>query len=268
MRTAQRAGFIVLALTAGLAGTAHAQAHAPAAAHAQPQAHSPAHAHEWSYEGALGPTHWGSLKPEYATCGTGHEQSPIDITSTTVTTLDSIHFDYHAFPLHIVDNGHTVQVNAAPGSAITVGGHRYELRQFHFHHPSEEHVHGHGFDMVAHLVHADSAGHLAVVAVLLTSGAAQPLIQTLWDHLPHEQGHEDAVAGTMINAAQLLPADRGYYTFAGSLTTPPCTEHVTWFVLKHPMELSTAQVATFGHRYPNDARPTQPVNGRVVKETR
>ena len=255
MRSAKRAVVITLASAFCLAGTASAQ-------HAQTQTH------EWAYDGALGPTHWGGLKPEFATCRTGLEQSPIDITRTTKANLDSIRFDYHSSPLRIIDNGHTIQVNYAPGSSIIVGDARYELRQFHFHRPSEERINGHGSDMVVHLVHADSTGHLAVVAVLLTAGAAQPLIQTLWDHLPTEHGHEELVAGVEINAASLLPADRGYFTFPGSLTTPPCSEHVTWFVLKHPVTISSQEIQTFSRLYAHNARPTQRVNQREVLESR
>jgi carbonic anhydrase len=161
-----------------------------------------------------------------------------------------------------------VQVNVAPGSTLTVGGKRYQLVQFHFHKPSEEMIDGKRFDMVAHLVHRDAAGHLAVVAVPLRSGAPNSLIAKVWRNLPKRQGLEVAAKGIAINAAQLLPASRGYYAFQGSLTTPPCSEGVRWFVLKTPVDISAGEVAAFGTLYPANARPVQPLNGREILSTR
>jgi len=121
--------------------------------------------------------------------------------------------------------------------------------------------------MVAHLVHKDPEGHLAVVAVLLTKGQANPLVESLWDHLPRQVAHEDTLPDLRVNAADLLPKHRGYFEFDGSLTTPPCTEGVRWVVLKEPQEISPSQIASFGKLFHNNARPTQPSNGRVVKES-
>jgi carbonic anhydrase len=222
------------------------------------------HGHAWSYEGEEGPTHWGNLKPDYVTCKLGKLQSPIDIRDAKKATLPSIQFNYKPSPLKIINNGHTVQINYAPGSFMTVGDKRYELRQFHFHHPSEEQVNGKAYDMVIHLVHADTEGHLAVVAVLVKSGSANPLIRRLWENLPKLEGKEESASGVEVNAAELLPKSLGYYTFAGSLTTPPCSEGVTWFVLQTPIEVSADQVAAFAKLYPHNARPTQPSNGRSI----
>jgi carbonic anhydrase len=148
-----------------------------------------------------------------------------------------------------------------------VGDKHYQLKQFHFHHPSEEHINGKPQDMVAHLVHADPDGHLAVVAVLLKRGSANAMIQQIWDHLPQTEGMEEEVSGVEVNAAALLPPATAYYTFPGSLTTPPCSEHVTWFVLKTPAHISAEEVAAFAKLYPHNARPTQPLNGREVLES-
>jgi len=155
----------------------------------------------------------------------------------------------------------------AAGSFVRIEGHRYQLVQFHFHHPSEEKVDGRAYDMVAHLVHKDAEGHLAVVAVLLTKGQANPLVQTLWDHLPGQVGHEDTVPSLRVNAADLLPKHLGYFEFEGSLTTPPCTEGVRWMVMREPTAISPSEIATFGKLYHDNARPTQPSNGRAVKES-
>jgi carbonic anhydrase len=224
--------------------------------------------HHWGYEGEGGPAAWASLDPEFSACKLGHLQSPIDIHGAKVADLPAIHFEYRPSPLKIIDNGHTIQVNYAPGSSITVQGKQYELVQFHFHRPSEERINGRPSDMVAHLVHKDQDGNLAVVAVLLKIGGANKLIQTLWDALPRKKDEEEAKS-VEVNAAGLLPANKSaYYTFTGSLTTPPCSEGVTWFVLKSPMFISEQQVLRFALLYSMNARPTQPLNGREIRATK
>jgi carbonic anhydrase len=222
----------------------------------------------WSYSGHGGPTEWGGLDPSFAACSNGHVQSPIDIKDAKQADLPALTFSYTAVPLNLIDNGHTVQVNYAAGSTLTVDRDVYTLKQFHFHHPSEEHVNGKGFDMVAHLVHADAAGHLAVVAVLFTRGAPNPLLDVLWKNLPNEKEKATEVAGVTVNVRDFLPADHGYYTYAGSLTTPPCSEGVKWIVMKTAVTASEAQLATFAKLYPGDARPIQPANGREILESR
>ena len=221
----------------------------------------------WTYEGKEGPEHWGDLQAGYGTCKLGHNQSPIDIRQTTKAQLPPLEFNYQAAPLKVIDNGHTIQVNYAPGSTVTINGARYELLQFHFHTPSEESINGHRYDLVAHLVHKNAEGKLAVVGVLFKQGAENPTLRTIWDALPKEKGKEQEAAGVKIDAAALLPADRGYYNFPGSLTTPPCSEEVNWFVLKTPVEMSAAQLKRFHQLYQHNARPLQPLNGRVVKES-
>jgi carbonic anhydrase len=226
--------------------------------------------HHWSYHGSTGPAKWATLEHEYEACGVGKTQSPIDIEDAAAkkSALPAIAFDYKPSPLKIIDNGHTVQISYAPGSSMTVQGKRYDLVQFHFHKPSEEKINGKSSDMVVHLVHRDREGKLAVVAVLLKAGAANSLIETLWKNVPKEKEKEQAVQGVEINAADLLPANKAaYYTFAGSLTTPPCSEGVTWFVLKTPTSISKDELSRFGHLYSMNARPTQPLNGREIRAT-
>jgi carbonic anhydrase len=223
--------------------------------------------HHWGYEGHGGPAAWASLSPEFSACKLGHLQSPIDIHGAKVADLPAIKFEYQPSPLKIIDNGHTIQVNYAPGSAIEIGGVRYELIQFHFHRPSEEKINGKAHAMVAHLVHRDAAGKLAVVAVLLDKGGANPTIHTIWNNLPKQKEKETAVKAT-VDAATLLPANKGYYTFQGSLTTPPCSEQVRWFVLKTPTKIAENEITAFGKLYPMNARPTQPANGRAIQATR
>ena len=228
-------------------------------------AHAPSHAH-WSYGGESGPQAWGAMKPEFAKCSTGTRQSPIDIRGGIGVELEPIAFDYRASGFAVIDNGHTVQVNVGAGNSIEILGRRYELVQFHFHRPSEERIDGRQFDMVAHLVHRDLEGRLAVVAVLLDRGSAQPLIQTVWNNLPLEKG-EELPARARIDLNHLLPQDRRYYTYMGSLTTPPCSEGVLWMVMQQPMALSPEQIDIFAGLYPMNARSLQSAAGRLIKRS-
>jgi carbonic anhydrase len=224
----------------------------------------------WSYDGPKGADHWGSLDPAYAACNAGREQSPIDIASATKAALPPIRFGYTAGPLNIINNGYTaVRVNYPTGNGnfLIVGDTRYELTQFHFHHPSEEYMHGKPSTMAVHLMHASSDGKVAAVTVLLKAGSANATVQRLWDHMPQTPGTEHVISGVEIDPTGLLPRTFGYYTYAGSQTAPPCTEGVTWFVLKTPVEVSPAQIAAFAKLYPHDVRPLQALNGRVVKES-
>jgi len=206
---------------------------------------------QWSYGGATGPAKWSSLEKGFAQCKLGQTQSPIDIPDASARKgdLPSMLFNYKPSPLKIIDNGHTIEVDYAPGSFVTVEGKRYELVQFH-------------------LVHQGPGGRLAVVAVLLDAGKENLLIKTLWDNLPKEKGKENVVDAVKINAVDLLPQNKGYYTFAGSLTTPPCSEEVTWFVMKTPVQVSADEIARFARSYPMNARPVQPLNGRDIQATR
>jgi carbonic anhydrase len=225
-------------------------------------------AHSWTYSGEHGPEHWGDLSPEFATCAKGKEQSPINITKPHAAALPPLLFAYHSSPLKIIDNGHSIQINYAPGSILTVDGKTYELAQFHFHHPGEEEINGRHYAMVAHLVHKNSEGKLAVVAVLIKKGSPNRLVNTLWDNLPPEKGKELDKDEVEVHVTDLLPANHRYYTFPGSLTTPPCSEGVTWYVLAKPMSLSKAQIDKFASIYPLNARPIQPLQDRKVEKSK
>jgi carbonic anhydrase len=220
----------------------------------------------WSYSGLGGPQVWGRLKPEFSSCAVGQRQSPIDIRDGIVLDLEPVQFDYQPSGFSVIDNGHTVQVNVAAGNSIEVNGRRFALQQFHFHRPSEERINGRQFEMDAHLVHKDADGRLAVVAVLLERGAAQPLLQTVWNNLPLEKNEEFA-ARAQIDLNQLLPADRRYYTYMGSLTTPPCSEGVLWLVMQQPVPMSAQQIDIFSRLYPMNARPIQAAAGRMIKQS-
>jgi carbonic anhydrase len=226
----------------------------------------PGEGHEWSYSGAEGPTHWGDISPEYSACKNGHQQSPIDIRGAEKDKPQPIDFKYAPSPLKIVNNGHTIEINYAPGSHIAINGKEYQVVQFHFHHPSEEEIQGRRYDMVMHIVHKDAGGHLAVVAVLMKSGKENAFLKSIWAHMAARKGEEQSIDGVNVNVADLLPAAKGYYTFAGSLTTPPCSEGVRWFVLESPVEVSPDQIAAFARLDPLNERPIQPSYGRKIEE--
>ncbi|MFT3817291.1 MAG: carbonic anhydrase family protein [Rubrivivax sp.] len=227
---------------------------------------SAGHAPHWSYAGEGGPAAWGGLKPEFQLCSVGQRQSPIDVRGGIAVDLEPVQFDYRASGFNVVDNGHTVQVNIGGGNSIQVGGRRYELVQFHFHRPSEERINGRQYDMSLHLVHKDPEGRLAVVGLLLERGAPQPVVQSVWNNLPLEKGMEQ-MASASLDLNGLLPADRGYYTYMGSLTTPPCSEGVLWMVMRQPVPVSQAQIDIFARLYPMNARPVQQASGRLIKQS-
>jgi carbonic anhydrase len=234
----------------------------------------------WTYEGPNGADHWSQLDPDYALCNVGKEQSPIDIRNTKKTELPALRFESKSAPLkYLQNNGYTIRVNyhdaRGTGDFLIGGDTRYQLTQFHFHRPSEEYIHGKPYDMVAHLMYKASDGKVAGVAVLLKAGRANATIQQIWDHMPKTESKvlpdfshaEEEIPEVEINPAGLLPHDAAYYTYMGSVTAPPCTEGVTWFVLKTPAEISAEQINAFAALYPHDVRPLQPLNGRVVKES-
>ena len=227
-------------------------------------------AKRWTYAGATGPAKWGTLNKDFAQCAQGQSQSPVDILDegTWKGDFGSLLFNYKPSPLKIVDTGYTIQVNYAPGSFVAADGDRYELVAVQFHRPGEQKIDGKAYNMEAHLVHRGLDGSLAIIAVLLDAGRENQLIKTLWENIPKAKGTESAVEGVTINALDLLPEDKGYYSFPGSLTAPPCTENVTWFVLKTPVEVSAGAVARFAKIYPMNARPVQPLNGRQIRATR
>ncbi len=227
----------------------------------------PHHNIHWSYSGIGAPQYWGDLKEEYRLCKEGKSQSPIDISAATVTSLPGIQVAYQATPLDILNNGHAIQVNYAPGSSITVGGKSYALLQFHFHSPSEHTIGGKAHDMVAHLVHKAADGQLAVIGILIDGGAASdnPFIAQLWQSFPVNAGDRRQPIDVMVNVADLLPPDLNHFNYSGSLTTPPCSEGVNWFVLTAPVQVSNAQLEQFRASIFNDARPVQAVNGRTIR---
>lgn len=261
------------------------------------------HQRPWSYEtGETGPENWGKLSKENGLCSNGKQQSPINIENGIQVDLPALTLDYKPSQLAIQDNGHTVMVNYGEGSNLLLQGKQYRLVQFHFHHPSEETVDGKRHDMVAHLVHQHFDGSLLELSVFLNAapdakiatlehqgasnenkgssqavkpelktvvvGSENPLFQQILNNVPLVKHVTETPTGVVIDMNQLLPKNLAYYTYMGSMTTPPCSENVTWIVLKEPVMLSKQQVENFGRIYSNNARPTQPKGDRLIKVTR
>lgn len=217
----------------------------------------------WEYSGKAGTAHWAELDQGFSACKLGKEQSPIDIRGAKAQKLEPIGFHYTGSPAEIVNNGHTVQVNLANGGTIKLASGDYKLVQFHFHTPSEEKINGKSYPLVAHLVHKNDAGALAVVAVLFKQGHENSALKQVFAGLPAKAGEKHALEGD-FDVANFLPAQRAYYAYMGSLTTPPCSEGVHWQVLKREVEISKSQLAAFRKLYAMNARPVQPLNGRAI----
>ena len=217
------------------------------------------HAVHWSYDGEMGPERWGK---EFPTCAKGKSQSPLDIRGPFVKTRTVVTTDYKEGPLKMINNGHTIQVNVTPGSKIRIDGVAHDLLQFHFHRPSEEKIDGKPMAMVVHFVHKSAEGKLAVLGVLLKEGNENPGIKTLWANMPMEEGPEVVAEGVNFNPANLLPREFDFYSYEGSLTTPPCTEGVRFFILKSTVNVAKEQVAAFPFK--RNARPVQELNGREI----
>jgi carbonic anhydrase len=217
----------------------------------------------WAYGGAGNPTRWGRLNPDFELCDRGLEQSPVDIQSPALSRPANLTVHYHPAPVTVVNTGRTLQVNYGAGSSITLDGQTYDLVQFHFHTPSEHTLNGIAAPMELHLLHRSAAGSLAVVSVLIEVGKSHPSIDPLWrDRLA--VGESFTPEAPMMNAADLLPKHHRYYSYSGSLTTPPCHEGVRWLIFTEPITLSAFQITAFEQLYPMNARPVHPLNQRQI----
>jgi len=227
------------------------------------------HGTHWGYTGHAAPEHWSELSPKFFMCEAGSNQSPIDLISSAMVTttkgLDPIKFNYTTSASTVVNNGHTIQVNVKDGSSIDIDGITFNLKQFHFHTPSENTIEGKHFPLEAHFVHASKDGHLLVIAVMFEDGAENKDIKKIWSKMPKHAGKEATCGLPASMIKDILPKDKTYYRFDGSLTTPPCSEGVRWLVMQKYSHISKEQVKQFavlvhGH----DNRPTQPLNARKI----
>lgn len=222
------------------------------------------HGPHWGYEGDHGPERWGHMSSDFKACSEGRTQSPIDLSNAAQEDLSDIKFNYKGSKLNVVNNGHTVQVNYDGGSSIEVDGSEYNLVQFHFHTPSEHTVDGKSYGNEMHLVHKNDKGHLAVVGVLVEEGNEHKAYKDIWANLPRNANEKKSV-DMNISVAELLPQERDYFTYAGSLTTPPCSENVKWIVLKSPIEMSGEQIGQIQDIMKKNNRPVQPMHDRKLK---
>ena len=227
---------------------------------------------EFAYTGELGPEHWGDLSLATAACAQGAEQSPVDIVPARllqVDWLEPLKPAYKPTRTRFLQTGYTFQVNYDPGSRLAFGSREYELIQFHFHAPSEHLVAGRPFDMEMHLVHAtpDEFQRLAVLAVFIRAGGENRFLARFWDRVTAQKSAAETIIPTqMQDVTEALPANRDYYVYDGSLTTPPCSEPVLWLILKEPIQASAAQIERFAGALGRNARPVQPISGRFIKE--
>lgn len=220
----------------------------------------------WSYQGLGNPTQWGKLKPDYILCEIGKNQTPINLVEADMfeAKLSPIEFAYQNAAASVVNNGHTIQINYPQGSSIKIEGQTFHLVQFHFHTPSENQINGKSFPLEAHLVHKNDKGELAVIGVMFEIGNAHELIENIWKKVSSNE-NEEVKLDQEINPLNLLPEEKSYFRFNGSLTTPPCSEGVRWFVMKKPLTVSQAQIYQFkGWMKHDNARPLQPVNARPI----
>jgi carbonic anhydrase len=246
VRNVRRLGVVASLLLLGAGCGAHAKA-------------------DWSYSRDTAPAKWGDLDPAYRTCSTGTRQSPVDLGAARPGEAKRLTFAYRATQMEVFDNGRSIEAENenAGGGSIYLGGRWYRLVQFHFHAPSEHTIAGRRFPMELHLVHRSRDGRLAVVGVLIRLGKPNEELAGVLGHVP-ARGEETEVE---LDPNGLLPANRSTYRYDGSLTTPPCTEDVSWIVMREPIELSRDQILAFTHRYFGVNRPVQPLNGRTVTAT-
>jgi len=222
-----------------------------------------AEGHHWSYEGETGPDKWGSLGGDGNACSTGTQQSPVDIARTIRSDVPRLGIAWTKHPDTIVNNGHTIQLNLPEGGTLRVGNDVYKLVQFHFHHPSEHLIEGKPTAMEVHFVHALPSGGLGVVGVMMKAGRHNATFAKIVATMPAQEG-PPVKADPAIDANGLLPPRRAYVRYAGSLTTPPCSETVAWMLLTDPIEVAGADVDRFARLFANNARPVQKLNRRFL----
>ncbi len=254
--------------------------------HAATQHAGKDHPVHWGYSGSASPDKWGSISNEFALCSSGKRQSPVDIKNEKSAVLYPLRFQYQSIPLRVINNGHTLQANydtvsgeqtvsiggkpylmqtkSVYSSTLMLGDVPYKLLQFHFHSPSEHARKGERYAMEVHLVHKNANGNLAVVSVLLKRGRQNPILQKVLDNVSGRINEVNAAPGISVNATDLLPRNQQLFHYSGSLTTPPCSENVNWFVMTMPMEVSDKQISQFSNLIGKNARPLQAMHWRSM----
>lgn len=223
---------------------------------------------EYSYSGNEGPGHWGEIDAAWTDCEGDARQSPIDIeVAKPDASLKPLALSIHEVPINLVNNGHTIEQEYEPGSTLSFGGVDYELVQFHFHTLSEHEIEGIRGVMELHAVFKNSkTGNLAVIGQLFRIGKENEFLKAFDHNLPEHTGDHTTLK-KLINIGDVFKNSRSYFTYQGSLTTPPCSPIVTWIVLKKDISISEEQFHAFNHILGNNFRPLQPLNGRTVRST-
>lgn len=221
----------------------------------------------WGYEGEGGPDQWGSLRPDYRLCASGQRQSPIDLKDGVAVDLPPVEFGYRPSLFRVTDNGRTLVVEVGE-NRVNLLGRPYTLVSAQFHQPGESTIEGRVSPMSVHLLHRAADGRLLMVAVPLELGPENPALQTILDHIPLEKHEPVEPPETALDLRAFVPLLPAYYTYMGSLSTPPCREGVQWVVMKQAVAVSAGQLAIFSRLYPGNARPLQAANGRLIKESR
>lgn len=262
---------LCLCMAAIWAGASGAQTpELPAAAPVESHETTQHDGHEWGYTGPEGAEHWADLAKENALCGSGQQNSPVDLQHAVSADLGPLLLDYRAVPMAVRNTGHAIQLDLPNGGTMRTGGRDYAALQIHFHHPSEHLLNGRRFPMEAHIVHQGPDGTLGVLAIFFETGKANPAFQRVLDAMPKGKGQTQPVANASVKASDFLPVQkhRRFFRYEGSLTTPPCTETVDWVVLNAPLQVSAAQIDAFERVYPFNARPLQPLHRRFLLKSR
>jgi carbonic anhydrase len=228
----------------------------------------------WGYESGNGPASWGQLNRDWLLCAEGKAQSPVDLTGAEQQKFDEMKLElpttylkivHQTHVLEAIDNGHTIQINYDRGETFTIGNESYKLRQYHFHSPSEHTVNGRHFPMEMHLVHLSKDKKLAVIGVFIEEGRHNEAFDAIWSNLPQQTGQEVHLENVQVDIDDMLPGNKATYRYSGSLTTPPCSEDVRWFVYVDPIELSRDQIKVVQKIFHGNNRPTQPLNDRTLR---
>ncbi|MFT4075378.1 MAG: carbonic anhydrase family protein [Asticcacaulis sp.] len=267
MKSLSRASLVLmtslLALSLAACSGKKAEEHTPTSE--QGGEHGEAHGSQpvakWTYDGDTGPMHWGQLGGAEL-CGTGQRQSPVDIVGQPKMQLSHMLLNYNSVTATIQNTGKTIRVTPANGGELDLDGDKYPLKYVEFHSPSEHALNGHQSTLESQFVHVDAEGHTLIVAVLYDIGAADPMLGSLWTYLPTDPGQPMPLADLLINAQDLMPGTQDFYVYSGSLTTPPCTEAVTWMVYASPLTVSAEQADAFQRLIGPNARPLQARNAR------
>lgn len=232
---------------------------------ADPDGHGDMPHVDWAYTGPNGARHWAKLSKDFAACS-GQQESPVDLRSAMAADLGTLAIKWTPFMMAATNNGHTVQFDAPTGNGFDLQGRHYSFVQFHMHDPSEHLIEGRRYPLELHFVHKLANGGLGVIGVLVTDGPRNPMLQRVLDNIPADT--DGKRAGPMVDPNALLPVDRSFFMYEGSLTTPPCTETVDWIVMRTPITASLEQIEQFREHFPYNARPIQPLNRRFLLVSR